>query len=269
MKLADVLFIGGRWPKFASVQIRCVDIATRLGCAYCVNVKSLEQIPTRFQAFICVKARLKPGDLTLLAKRGPVVWDTIDNGPTSPESIAHYVVSTETARRATDRARPVSVIRHHHCNFDRTVNDPTLRRPAWIGNLQWYPQMPRIDHDMFNVLGRTQAEIASAYRGAGIGLNLRARAEGYERHALLNSGIKLINCIGFGIPSVSEPEPSYLELGQGCTLFTDLAGSAAAVEHLKRDDRDYLELSARCRDRAEYFHLDTVAAEYRKLIAAL
>ena len=81
-------------------------------------------------------------------------------------------------------------------------------------------RMGTLDHVAFFVDGAEANQIRQLYRRIGIGLNLRRRACGYEQHVASNSGIKLINCCGFGIASVSEPEPAYLEIGDGCTIFT-------------------------------------------------
>jgi hypothetical protein len=94
VNIEKVLFIGGNLRNFASVQIRCQDIAPRLGCDSVFSVKNAEEVPSRYSAFICVTACLKQEDIFKLAAKGPVIWDVIDVPPPK-HGVSVYLTSTE------------------------------------------------------------------------------------------------------------------------------------------------------------------------------
>lgn len=269
MDLNEILFIGGGWPKLASVNIRCVDIARRLGCAYRVNVRTADEIPDCYRAFICVKTRLQSDGLQELAKRGQVIWDIIDVMPPDDGYIAKYIASTSVVSEMYKGRGKIDLIPHYHCNFDGRPNPADLRRPAWIGQAHWYPPLAGFEHSVHDISGAGRDEVVAAYRTAGIGLNLRAAVNGTMTHSILNAGIKLINCIGFGIPSISAVEPPYQEIGEGCTIFTDTIDCADLVRRLRDDSALYDELRMNCLRRAPSFHIDAIAQRYREFVAAL
>lgn len=270
MKLTDTLFIGGYWPRLASVNIRCVDIARRLGCEYRVNVCSIDEIPHRYRAFICVKAKLSHEDLDCLARRGVVVWDILDAVPPEHHAVSVYLASTETVRRMLGgRDRRIEVIPHYHCNFEGEPNPLNGTHPGWIGQIHWYPKLQGFEHSVHDISGASRSDVTAAYRGVGIGLNLRAQKPGTELHAQINAGIKLINCIGFGLPSISSREHPYLELGGEYTLFADSLDCAPLVRQLQDDKDLYRELRSNCMARARDFHVDSIARKYRDFIGSL
>jgi hypothetical protein len=268
MKLGKVLFIGGSPKKFPSVQIRCGDIASRLGCDCVYSVKKAEELPPGYSAFICVKPRLGQEELIKLAKRGLVIWDIVDKSP--PENgVSIYLASTKRAKQTFEHLGRIEVIPHHHCNFDNIPNPQQLRRPGWIGTLRWLPHIEGFDHDVYNVNQMTSVDVARAHRHIGIGLNLRAETFNTALHAEINTGIKLINCIGFGIPSISSDEPAYREIGGDCTIFTDLRGSAQWVHELQNNDQIYLTIRNNCLIKASAFHISSILEMYKTLLALL
>ncbi len=292
MDLHNVLFLCGRRTN-ASVQIRCLDIASHLGCDYLTGARSAQEIPERYLAFVCVKQSFPPGELEKLSRRGIVLWDIIDTPP--PETgVAVYLASTKFARDLFLHYGRIELIPHHHCNFEGTPNPPELRRPAWVGAPHWLPDLPGIEHDTCLVQRIGQAEVVQAFKRTGIGLNLRNREayfkEAWSRrkpflgtarerrrleqdmfdfHLAVNSGIKLINCIGFGIPSVSSDEPAYREIGPDCTIFSTPRRCAHWVRELQNDDKLYFSLRQRCLQKAQEYHIGAIAGKYRNLIDSL
>ena len=96
----DILFVGGAWPKLASVQIRCVDIAAYLGCDYKVNVKAISEIDARYRAVVFVKVRLSDEDLVELSRRAQVIWDIIDVNPPQLPPDTIFLASTNVVKKA-------------------------------------------------------------------------------------------------------------------------------------------------------------------------
>jgi hypothetical protein len=268
VNIEKVLFIGGNLRNFASVQIRCQDIAPRLGCDSVFSVKNAEEVPSRYSAFICVTACLKQEDIFKLAAKGPVIWDVIDVPPPK-HGVSVYLTSTERAKQWFAAYGRVEVIPHHHCNFSGVPNPQDCRRPAWIGNLTWYPKLEGIDHDLYNVRTMTGNDVAQAYRRIGIGLNLRRNCRQSDFHVEINSGIKLINCIGFGIPSVSSDEPAYHEIGEDCTIFADINEYVKCVHQLQEDEELYYRFRKNCLQASSKFHISSILKKYCSLIESL
>ena len=291
MDLRRVLFVGGDAKKMASVQIRCVDVAKRLGCAYHLGARRSSQLPEGYDAFVCVKTELWPGEYAQLARRGKVVWDIIDLPPPR-EHIAAYLASNSLTQELFEDHGRVEVIPHYHCNFTGQPNRPGLRRPVWVGAQHWMPSLTGFAYDAFGVEGLTRVQVVRIFRQTGIGLNLRIaraqynpprrfigltdprrRAEAlrnfFDFHLAVNSGIKLINCLGFGVPSLSSDEPAYREFAPECTIFSSLKNCAKWVRALQQDKALYNDLRKKCLQKAGDFHIDTIAARYKLFLQSL
>lgn len=268
--LKSVLFIGGPWPKFGSIGIRCLDVARALGCAFQVGIRSFSDIADldRYRIVVCVRTKLGEDDLRLLEERVTVVWDVIDSAPPD-RYVNRYLASTKVVQAMYQNLGQFSVIPHHHCNFDGVLNKDNLRRPGWIGNGHWHPMIRGLDYDMYDVKSLSRDQIAALYKRVGIGLNLRAQRDGADFHAKINSGIKLINWMGFGVPSISEPEPPYLELGENCTLFGSIEECPKLVNLLLEDRELYCSMRDACLKNAEKFQIGAIAAKYRNMFAEL
>jgi hypothetical protein len=291
MDLRHVLFVGGDARKMASVKIRCVDVAKRLGCDYHLCARRAHQVPEGYNVFVCVKAELPPSEYTALARRGKIIWDIIDVPPPR-EPITAYLASNSLTQELFEDYGHVEVIPHYHCNFTGRPNPPNLRRPVWLGARHWRPHLSGFDYDAYAVEGLRRAEVVRIFRRTGIGLNLRiprtqyhaprrfakitdparraqALRDFFEFHLAVNSGIKLINCLGFGVPSVSSDEPAYREFAPDCTLFSTLKNCAKNVRALQEDDALYRELRKKCLKRAGDFHVDTIARRYKLFLQTL
>lgn len=278
MDLRKVLFIGGDVRKLASVQIRCVDIAYRLGCDCILKIKSINDVPNYYSWFVCVKSGISKRDINKLAKKGKIIWDIIDVLPPT-EDIAFYLSSTRRVQEDFSSYGRVELIPHHHCNFSSRPNSFENRRPGWIGNNEWCPQLEGLDYEKFSIRSMTQSNVVDALRKIGIGLNYRgggpwtnpqhpAKLQ-YDFHVALNSGIKLINCLGFGTPSVSADESAYREVGEDCTIFSDPSQCAHWVKELQINHALYGRLRKNCLQRSKRFHLDNIATEYKNLLQSL
>jgi hypothetical protein len=262
-QLSRVLFVGGD-RRLGSVQVRCVQIADALGCDY-VCLDSPEALPAESQlARYDVVVLVKPPVPAEAFDGRLVVWDVIDWAPPRADVT---LASTKASLRALGCGQG-TVIPHHHLN-DGPPNplEPTV--PGWVGWSGWYPELTGLEHRTFFVDDADSPALRDVYRQIGIGLNLRRRSEEYEQHVAINSGIKLINCMAFGIASVSEREPAYVELGEGCTLFTTAETWTDDVARLQRDQRLRKKLRKRGLKRASDFRLERVAKLYRRFLEKL
>jgi len=287
MELRKVLFLGGSIG-YPSVQIRCVDLARRLGCDFQLGAHTAQEIPDKYSIFVCVKPRLRQTELSALARRGCVVWDIIDDLPPAA-NVAVYLASSSLAQNLFSKYGRVELIPHYHCNFEGTINPPGLRRPVWLGSRHWLPLIQGFPHETIFVENLRREDIVQVFRQTGIGLNLRGlrnllrfanhtadrrkqlnfTRKMFDKHIALNTGIKLINCLGFGIPSISSDEPAYHEFGENCTLFSNLRDCAKWVRALQHDDDLYSDLRRQCLRQGKKFHIDAIANKYRTLFASL
>jgi len=249
--------------------MRCIQIAKAIGCDYVTDVKSLEQVPWDKTIFVCVKPNLSDGNLEDLASRGSIIWDIHDFTP--PKGmVSQYIASSATAATEYELLSPVSIIPHHHCNHTEIPNTAVCRRAVWIGRPYWQPDFGSLPIESYDSKHMLENEVAAIYRQTGIGINVRAEHVGSEDnntrfHVLLNGGGKLINCMGFGIPSISSEEPAYREHGEQCTLFTENNDIHDLIEELSLNDTLYEELRCKSFERGRNYHIDRITPLYNKL----
>lgn len=263
-----IAFVGGPLCR-ASVKIRCVQIAKALQCDYFVEVCSPDEIPRSKTVLVCVKPSLDDGGLESLARGRSIVWDVHDFVPPR-EHVDWYLVSSTGG---ADYVRPfgkVHRIPHHHCNLCGPPNPADAsRRPAWIGRPHWCPQIDAVEYDFYNTNVMTHRQVVLAYRRIGISLNLRAEKEEAPFHICINPGLKLINCFGFGIPSISSDEPAYHEYGPDCTIFAELEEAAYWVDRLQRDQQLYMRYRERALAKFQEYHVRRIAEQYRRFLGAI
>lgn len=273
-----MLFVGGDAKRLASVQIRCVDIAQYLGCDHVLSLRDIAKIPNHYSVFICVKTEIDPLHLGDLKKRGIVLWDVMDSLPPR-EGVDVYITGSMTARDAFACYGRAVMIRPHHCNNSLTPNSPSNRRIKWIGGRHWKPDLHGFEYDVHYVENMPQAQVIEAYRETGIGLNVRATREwsnpmhpeklAFDLHLALNPGIKLINCIGFGIPSVSAEEPAYREIDAECTVFSSIDECADWVHELQNNETLYNRLRQNCLKQSARFDISSAGENYKKLLQSI
>lgn len=284
MKPSEVLFVAGDVDRLASIKIRCREIAARLGCDCHYNAKTVAEVPAGYKGYVCVKPDFPRTSLTGFARKGLVVWDILDDTPPT-EGVDAYIASTIFVRALFERRlrKPIEVIPHYHCNFTGQLNDGTRRIAAYVGSDHWYPLLDGVDHRKYFVHRWNREQLVNLYLEIGISINLRNLSiEGEKwvqtptditpvpvKHIMLNSGIKLINCLGFGIPSVSSVEPAYMEIAPECTIFTDQLTCREHLRELAENNELYTDMRARCISEARRFSVEAVVDRYRDLIRSL
>lgn len=256
MDLSRVVFVGGD-ARLGSVQIRCVQIACALHCRHFTDITARAQLPDDIDAVVLVKPLVPLHELRHLA----TFWDIIDAAP--PRGARTHLASTQHALDAFGLRG--FVIPHHHANDD--VFNVDSSKTGWIGGAEWCPDY--LDDDISCVFTNhaTLDQVRNAYRRIGIALNLRQEHPHLDAHLAANAGIKLINAIGFGIPSISSDEPAYRELAPECTLFTTALSWRRDLERLQHDGELRAVMRNACRRRAREFSLAAIAERYRQMLA--
>lgn len=270
--LNKVAFLGGK-SHFPSVRVRCVEIAKATGCDYITEVTSVDDIPGSKEIFVCVKPLFKKEMLEDLQKRGTVIWDVHDNY--CPRNfIDHYLVSSKGAYQKFRSYGSIHKIPHHHCNFSGFPNlYKTERKPIWIGSSEWIPNDLSGNVDIYDGKQMTGQEIINLYKEASILLNIRAQisvtSESASEHIRINPGIKLINSIGFAVPSISNREPAYFEIGPECTIFVNTTDECLHwISRLQKDDTLYNILRNNCIFKASKYSLPNIAKQYLDLFVS-
>jgi hypothetical protein len=264
--LQSVVFLGGD-STFPSVRLRCVEVAKALGCDYVTDINALDDVPIDKRIFVCIKPELTEAELAILQSRGTVVWDIHEKHYYN--NVDYYLVSSQGAYKRYKELGSIHIIPHHHCNFSPEPN-PLRKpgRPSWIGSPEWRPKLG-FEVDFYNVKEMTSEDVIEAYRNSTIMINFRGENDPlkpFDDHIAVNPGIKLINSIGFGIPSICNPEPSYFEIGPECTIFSSLAECEQWVTRLVEDEKFYRELRLNCILKATNYSIEIISQKYIRFL---
>src|SRR6266542_1056791 len=255
-----VLFIGGDL-KYGSVQKRCREVAEAIGAAWTApqtgsawptgEVPSADLVGRNI--FVLVKASV---DRRELQNRGHIIWDVLDRAPPR-EHIDAYLTSTPLASRLLGPYVPTYTIPHHHCNVSGVFacTNRMRGRILWIGSPEWQPDDLTQHNVELHTVGGATTDNAELYRRADLLLNARRfipeSASAYLLHTVLNSGMKAINAIGFGVPSVTEWEPWIDDIASGCTVACAPGKALVAARQLLQDSAQYNRIRENCINVAE------------------
>jgi len=258
--MSNACFFAGL-ESFPSAQVRCHQPAELLGLP--VYTK-LSEIPKGMEFFITVKAGKFLKDLQ---KRGRVIWDVVDKIP--PDNCDYYIAPTQHVAdyiRKHIGNKKVFVIPQHHCNIDNLPFVDPSDIAVWIGSTIWHPGDLGFPYQRYDSPSMKLQNVQAIYSRSGIALNIRNKtAPDYHMHVQLNGGCKLVNCLGFGVPSISDPEPSYKEIAPNCTLFTGDKTPKELFEEL-RDEKVYKELQEACRDEEPKRRLSHTVKYYKEML---
>ena len=275
MPIGDrVLFIGGS-VEWGSVQVRCQQIADAIGARWTAPDKPGGEwqngsIPEREldgrDLFVLVKSWRV--DRCALRARGRVIWDVLDDWPPY-ENVDALFVGSKSAERGLTGQLPTYVVPPHHCNLRNRVVAPDRKRGriTWIGSEQWLPKdLVNSSVNVHTILCASAESLESMYGEADLLLNVRRRDEAnekhYVRHTALNPGTKLINAVGFGIPSVTEWEPWVEEVAPGCTAICEPGDGLATAARVLQDDQLYERMRLNCLKTAAAYSIETIAGRY-------
>jgi hypothetical protein len=249
------------------VQVRAVQLARALGWPVVHDLDLTEDKILAHDVFILVRPDIHPSELR---RYGTVIYDIVDFVP--PKTGVDFYISTSRNASSYFPDLDIRYVPQHHCNFSNIPNPmPETRKVVFLGAAEWRPTLPGIDFQFFDASIATVEKLDAMYRKTDIALNFRSpnsadSSQRYKQHIAINGGIKLVNCIGYGVPSVSSPEPSYLELGEDFTVFATHEQCKEAVDRLVGDDDLYRRIRTNCIRKAQECSLQAVAEKYRQVI---
>jgi len=174
----------------------------------------------------------------------------------------------------------IVLIRHHHCNFDREQRPNREIKVVGIMGMKNAFQYPveetrnrlkdmglelMFEENYWDVYKEDRQKIIDFYKQIDIQIVWRPEAWS-PAYAPLRSPLKLSNAGSFGIPTISYPEPDYLQEWEGKTLFTkDIDQLFSWIKELKEKPKFYKVMADKARKKSAEYHIDNVAKLYLNL----
>lgn len=268
MNLNNVIFITSANESFGSVRLRCQMISKALGVDFFstgkLNDKAIDAKLEGKNTFVLMKADFRL--INKLKSKGTVIWDVVDETP--PKDAHRYITSTSFAGEFF-KLNNFNVIPHAFNPLATIVPTPEIKTAYWIGSLQWKPII-HFNHVTINTDNISQQILHENYQKAGVLLNLRIDHPKALFHAQINSGIKLINAMGYGIPSItSSTEPWVKEIGENCTIISHKQNWKKDYELLVNDSAVYEQVKSNCLKVRDKYSLENIKEKYLSLFNSL
>ena len=170
----------------------------------------------------------------------------------------------------------VTFIPQHHCNTERLVRSTRIvKTVAYVGLMgagppPWYD---RVNHDV-RAMGmhmkyftnfKTREDVVRAYEQTDIQFTWYDNTMSSVLRQMKTS-LKIVNAASFGIPTVSSSEPAYVaECGGKFLDCHSLDYAMEALRQLQSDDHLYDNFVKELPAFAESYHIEHIAALYRRL----
>jgi hypothetical protein len=196
------------------------------------------------------------------------------------ELLDFYIVNNDVVKSEMRKftTKPIHVVPHHSCNFNRKRN--SLRIPRTIGYIGLPEQS--IDESSLSLMckeyGLTftkqdvskHADLDEAFSEIDIGLIYFDRdsiKKGvHERILKYKPGTKLTNFQSYGIPTLCLPYESFKQFGgEKCIFVESLDDIKRGVARLVEDPSHYEAMSNESVLHAEKLHIDNVVRYYEEI----
>ncbi len=244
---------------YGSARLRGLRPAEMLGAKCVIGRKLNDDDLFGRDIFVLIKSSISAH--AQLSNYGHVIWDVIDDPP--PLGFKCLVSTKHTAEYL--KIKDYAVIPHPSASRASTVPLPKNRDAYWIGTPKWKPSISSL-HTTINSCHYSQADLDQVYRRAGILLNVRIDTAEAVMHSHLSSGIKLINSIAYGIPSITSNEPWLDEIGRECTLTGNVE---TEISRLKEDTNLYNDLREKCLAKQHLYSPSRIKALYESFLSSL
>lgn len=234
---------------------------------------------------ICIGVKMSPGliqhdKLIPRSAMGDYYLDFIDHHTCLPW-LAHWpdikVIVCSRSGEAYLRSRianPLTFIPQHHCNVERE------RRPArpvkvvsYIGLMtglpDWYDTVNTAVQNMglemrYLTDFQDRQDVVNAYRQTDIQFQWCYGMP--HKLEQTKNPMRVLNGLSFGIPMVSNAAPAYVAECAGYFESAATIGDALdAIRQLQTDEARYASYAERGPAFAEPYHLDQIAAQFRRL----
>ncbi len=244
----------------------------------------------------------EPGDVCIMVKSFPaqLVHDVeyyVDFGDDENfivRSLAESSVSLIPVKYITYTSAPVSrlkkafgiepvLIPDFHCNFENAVRpERTFNKALQIGNsfacdinFNWLAERLRREACVSfksMVFDRsedlTREDVCKALFNSDFFIDFRKDYMPVRRSRIMQSSLKLLNAMAFGVPAICYPREGYLLEGfQDCfhPAF-DIDGIIAGVRLLQESETYYQHMLYSGLEKAKKFHISVIAELYKELL---
>jgi hypothetical protein len=255
--------------------VRAVQISEYLGA-------KLNPI-SGYENDVCIYVRHVPDKIV----SGRTYIDMIDDRSCAQWVTEHpeakLIVSTKVLQRYLDRKYKIKdtvLIPHHHCNYLREKRISQEVRVAGIigggseiggGSACEYnidllrEELRKMDVELiYFYKPRFRKTVVEFYKAIDVQIIFRPRRASSSTGNVLTP-LKLENASSFGVPTVSFPEPSFVEFGE-CFLYAlSIEDIIQGVWDLKNDRALYENLSELAREKADKYHIEYIGELYKQL----
>lgn len=268
--MSRLVFFTNQW---ASGEIRGRQMAAAVG--------GVTDPDTVYPDDVVVFIKSHPSD-NLIGHCRQCYVDVDDNYTLIPWLKEHHEVGVIAASRVGQQflneqtgRDDVMLIPGHHCNYERAVRvTDRVKTAGFIG----YPENLHLGIDeLHNALAgigidfvaktdaKSRRDVCNFYQTIDIQICFR-KASKMNPAPKLRDPLKLINAGSFGIPTVSYPEPTYVDEFGDCFLLAEsLDDVVAHCNSLKNVGWFYHQLSTKAMQRAEPYHIQHISPLFRKL----
>ncbi len=170
----------------------------------------------------------------------------------------------------------IVLIPQHHCNYSRESRDRNeVKVVGLIGGNRSYELDRSKLPDAFKQIGMEYIEcikptnrqaVVDFYKKIDIQIAFRPNRSLSKEIGKLGTSLKIANGGSFGIPTVTFPEPTYVDEFSGCFLTAYSEGELIKeVKRLKNDPVLYNELSEQLKSKTEKYHIEHIIKLYKQL----
>lgn len=163
----------------------------------------------------------------------------------------------------------ITFIPQHHCNYERAIRmRREIKTVGIIGTEDAFVHLPEgleqeLEKKGIKLLKYSKffsrEDIIEFYKSIDVQIVWRP----YRMR--LSNPLKLVNAASFGIPTIAYPETVFEELGQCYLKAETLEEFLYQLDTLRNSQIVYRTFSDECLRKAEEYHIDNVAKEYKKL----
>ena len=277
MKVSASFFCG---TTYASREIRCNQIAERLGCP--VNVElDISNLPKHL---VFVKSLPSEDELKKLIEHNVTIWvDLIDSDQglsvgTLSDKIK-FIAIGETAKRYISARvmNDVVVVPEHHCNFDRIQTLKHMQELFTVGFIGYKENFcvdPGYFDDKLREIGcrflamfvneeTTRQDVVDFYGVIDAQVTFRIPRIIANMPPEMKNPLKVINAASFGLATVGYPECSYDEF----PLMFPAKTPEDLVMQCHRLSKTSPFYKTELLQKAEEYHIDNIIACYEEVLS--
>lgn len=249
-----------------SSMIRADQIAERIGARLNPSVWHVDDV------CIYVKPHVKKGHDFTFEKNSYI--DIIDGHNLGQVALKHPEVGVIVCSQADyevmskELMNKIVLIPQHHCNFEWVKRTRTeIKKVGVIGEKSAFDYLPEGLEKELEKRNMELVKFSKFFSRQDIidfylSIDIQIVWRPYKK--ILSNPLKIVNAASFGVPTIALDETAFAELG-GCYLpVQDFEGFLYKLDLLRSGWMHYT-ISGLCLEKAEEYHIDTIARLYKEL----